>query len=288
MIISHIIGGLGNQMFQYAAARALSLELDSELLLDVSSFDSYPLHQGFELDRVFKVEASLARKEDVRKVLGWQQAPLINRVLKKSQFSKLRKKSLAIEPFFQYWAGIHSLPGSCYLSGYWQSELYFRKFSEVLREDFFFKSGMSRENIYFADRIHRVEAVSVHIRRGDYINNSIYASCSLEYYKSAIAYISSRCDSPVFFIFSDDIDWARGNLNFDAEHHYIGHNKGSESYNDMRLMSCCKHHIIANSSFSWWGAWLNPSPGKIVVAPKQWFTNGTNTQDLIPSEWVVL
>ncbi|WP_419737142.1 alpha-1,2-fucosyltransferase [Pseudomonas sp. COR18] len=288
MIISNIIGGLGNQMFQYAMARALSLELDAELLLDVSSFDSYSLHQGFELGRVFKVKNSLARIEDVKSVLGWQQIPLFKRALKRSQLSWLRKKSLAIEPFFQYWEGVDSLPKNCYLSGYWQSERYFKKYSAVIRDDFSFDFKMSKENECFSEKIRQSNSVSIHVRRGDYVNNSVYAACSLEYYRAAIAHVLENSDRPVFFVFSDDIEWVRNNLEFESEHYYIDHNKAGESYNDMRLMSYCKHHVIANSSFSWWGAWLNPSSQKIVIAPRQWFTDGTNTTDLIPAEWTVL
>jgi hypothetical protein len=118
--------------------------------------------------------------------------------------------------------------------------------------------------------------------------NAFIGVCSLAYYQKAIEYIKSQVKTPVFYIFSDDIEWVKSNLLLDKNTVFVGHNKGTESYNDMHLMSLCKHHIIANSSFSWWGAWLNASPNKIVVAPKKWFASNQNDQDLIPRSWVKL
>lgn len=288
MVIAHLIGGLGNQMFQYAAARALSSAKKEPLLLDTSSFESYTLHQGFELSKLFAGEMCIARDKDVNHVLSWQAFPRIRNFLHRPKLAFLRKASLIIEPSFHYWNGIQKAPADCYLMGYWQSERYFQDAAEEIRKDFTFKLNMSPQNIATADQILNTNAISLHVRRGDYVNNSVYAACTVEYYQAAIQLLSKRVDAPTFFVFSDDIDWVKNNLNIGFPHCYVNHNKGSESYNDMRLMSMCQHNIIANSSFSWWGAWLNLNVDKIVVAPKQWFINNTNVNDLFPPAWVTL
>ncbi len=292
MVITNLIGGLGNQMFQYAAGRALSLECGVPLRLDVSGFAAYDLHQGFELGRIFEGVFEIADESDERSILGWQYFPLIRRIVSRPNMSALRCKGFVLEPHFYYWLGIKEASGNCYLKGYWQSEKYFLKVAKQIREDFSFRPLLENQNADIAKQITQTNAVSLHVRRGDYINISknvaVYETCSLDYYRSAIQYVADRMENPKFFIFSDDIDWVKDNLKTDYPSIYVDHNHGSESYNDMHLMSMCRHHIIANSSFSWWGAWLNPNPDKIVIAPKRWFVNETNTQDLIPLNWVRL
>ena len=290
MVITNLIGGLGNQMFQYAAGRALSLEYGVPLHLDVSGFAAYDLHQGFELGRVFKGVFEIADAADVRSILGWQYSPVIRRVVSRSSMAVFRHNALVVEPHFHYWHGIKDVPSDCYLTGYWQSEKYFLNFAGQIRDDFSFSPMLEKQNTDLAKEIISSNAVSLHVRRGDYINNSknvaTYETCSLEYYQTAIQYVTERMLKPRFFVFSDDIDWVKKHLKIDYPCIYVDHNHGAESYNDMRLMSMCRHNIIANSSFSWWGAWLNPSTDKIVAAPKRWFAKETNTQDLIPKNWV--
>lgn len=289
MVISNIIGGLGNQMFQYAAGRALSLKLRVPLKLDTRDFSGYQLHQGFELGRLFNCHAEIATDSDLAYVLGWQSAKLVQRVLRRPQLISLRCKSFVVEPHFNYWSGVNQLEDNMYLYGYWQSEKYFIKFAENIREDFTFKLPFSDQNAEIADQISQVNAVSLHVRRGDYVSNAKNAFigvCSLDYYRKAIEQIKNQVDMPVFFVFSDDINWVKNNLVLDKTSVFVSHNIGSESYNDMRLMGLCKHNIIANSSFSWWAAWLNSNSQKIVIAPKQWFANGQDDSDLIPEAWI--
>lgn len=292
MIITHLIGGLGNQMFQYAAARALSIKLNTELRLDISSFANYQLHQGFELQRIFSCVSKVASKENIDDILGWQSFPFIKRILLRPKMAMFRNKQFIVEPYFQYWAGINNVVKDGYFDGYWQSEKYFIGAEEQIREDFLFKLPMQHENIELAKKIFQVEAVSLHVRRGDYASNpqnvATHGLCSIEYYQAAIAHITEQVKNPYFFIFSDDISWVKNNLKLDFSHEYVDQNHGKESFNDMRLMSLCKHNIIANSSFSWWGAWLNSNIEKIVIAPKKWFANDRITQDLIPENWVRL
>jgi hypothetical protein len=292
MIITNIIGGLGNQMFQYAAGRSLSLAKGTEFRLDVSDFLGYGLHQGFELQRVFNCPVPTATTSDVQTILGWQASPIMRRLLAKHALSMFRRRGFVVEPSFNYWQGIKDIPADSYLAGYWQSERYFRDVAQTIRADFTFKSLPSPRNVELAEQIQQGNTVSLHVRRGDYVKNpkttATHGLCSLEYYQSAIQYVIDRVERPSFYIFSDDPAWVRENMKIEHPFVYVDHNHGAESYNDMRLMSMCKHHIIANSSFSWWGAWLNPNPDKIVVAPRKWFANNNDVSDLFPSGWVTL
>lgn len=292
MVIANIIGGLGNQMFQYAAGRALSLARGQPLELDISGFKGYELHYGFELQRVFDCPVKTDTSTALRNILGWQCAPGIKQMLARPSMKAFRRNTFVVEPHFHYWPGIMNVPQDCYLVGYWQSEKYFRSISSVIRTDFTFKTPLVNRNAKLAEQIGQVNAVSLHVRRGDYAKNprtnATHGLCSLDYYQAAIQYIADRVEQPCFFIFSDDIAWVKDNLKMDFPCQYVDHNQGAESYNDMRLMCLCQHQIIANSSFSWWGAWLNPGPEKIVVAPQKWFANGNNIKDLFPQGWVKL
>ncbi len=292
MILAHVIGGLGNQMFQYAMGRALSLENSQPLLLDISDFEGYRLHQGFELQRIFNASIAIAKPSDVQHVLGWQSHPLAKPLLMRPALTGLRSKQFVVEPHFQYWPKVNGIQGDCYLTGYWQSEKYFQKHIDTIRQDFSFKLPLAGKNADSANLINEVNAVSLHVRRGDYVNNSktnsMHGVCSLDYYQAAIEFILNRVKNPCFFVFSDDITWVKQNLKMTVRCEYIDHNQGPASHFDMQLMSICKHHIIANSSFSWWGAWLNPDPEKIVIAPQKWFSANKNTADLLPPEWTAL
>lgn len=292
MIVSRVIGGLGNQMFQYAAGRSISLVLNAELRLDISGFDSYRLHQGFELARVFECAPGIANQKDIRGILGWRASSTVRKWLMQPCGTVFRGYHFVVEPHFHYWPEIKKVPRDCYLTGYWQSEKYFLDVASVIRADFTFKSSLVNRNAALAEQIGQVNAVSLHVRRGDYAKNpktnATHGLCSLEYYRAAIRYIFEKVKQPYFFIFSDDMDWVKEHLKIDAPCQYVDNNHGAESYNDMHLMSLCRNHIIANSSFSWWGAWLNQNQDKIVVAPKKWFASDKNINDLFPAGWAAL
>ena len=292
MIISNLIGGLGNQMFQYAVGRACSLRLNTSLRLDISSFANYGLHQGFELQRIFSGPVVVANELDVRSILGWQFPSGIRRLVLRKSMAKFRREEFVAEPHFHYWSGIRNISSDCYFLGYWQSEKYFFDMAAQIRKDFSFRLPLASKNAELVDKISQVNAVSLHIRRGDYANNprttATHGLCSLDYYRASIQYVAERVQQSHFFIFSDDLAWVKNNFKIEFPHDYVDWNQGEESYNDMRLMSMCKHHIIANSSFSWWGAWLNPCANKIVVAPRNWFVKMTDVSDLLPQEWVKL
>jgi hypothetical protein len=279
-------------MFQYAAGRSLALARGQSLRLDISEFAGYALHQGFELQKVFAAQTIIAKEVAVRRILGWQFSPVLQRILARPGMALFRRRGFVVEPYFHYWPEIKNVPRDCYLRGYWQSEKYFQEAAPTIRKDFTFKKTLTKENSDLAERIREKNAVSLHVRRGDYVRNpktaATHGLCSLDYYQAAIRYISKQVEQPFFFIFSDDITWVKKHLEMNFPCRYIDHNSGADSYNDMHLMSLCRHHIIANSSFSWWGAWLSSHKNKIVVAPKKWFANDNSTTDLFPQGWVHL
>lgn len=293
MIICNIQGGLGNQMFQYAMGRSISLDLNQEVKFSIDSFAQYQTHNGFELNRVFGIEPSLASPGELKKVLGtFRSGPLMRRALAKNALRVFRGSQYRVDlqcgcdP-----SPIVSLGSDAYLHGYWQSEKYFSKYASQIRQDFSFKNVLDEKNAILISRIRDCNAVSIHVRRGDYVSNpkasSTHGVCSLDYYEKSIKFIAGKVQGSQFFVFTDDTQWVKEILvPLHPNIMVIDHNSGLESYRDMQLMSACSHHIIANSSFSWWGAWLNPSPDKIVVAPKAWFANGREAYDLLPPSWI--
>jgi len=181
---------------------------------------------------------------------------------------------------------------NCYYDGYWQSEKYFKSIEGVLRTELEYKAVLNDENALLLHDIISNESISVHIRRGDYlsvkVNSKLFSTCSIDYYMHAVNYFLNKYSNSVFYIFSDDIDWAKSN--FIGDRFRIIDNNFDNPEIDLYLMSKCKHNIIANSSFSWWGAWLNSNPNKIVFAPQSWYKNKLNesTKDLIPSDWIMI
>lgn len=291
MIISEVIGGLGNQMFQYAAGWAIAKEKETSLKLDISGYSKYPLHQGFEIQKIFSAQVDIASQADMKAVLGWQSGAFFRKLLKRPYLTPLRKASMVVEPHFHFDNLRSKMDIDGYLSGYWQSEKYFSDYAADIRKQFQFKQPFSSENRKWVELIERKNAVAIHVRRGDFVNQSnidVHGACSIEYYALGIAYMLERMADVEFFVFSDDVKWVKENLQIDAPCYHIENNKGADSFNDMRLMSLCRHNIIANSSFSWWGAWLNENGQQIAIAPQKWFASGMETRDLIPPSWVLL
>jgi hypothetical protein len=279
-------------MFQYANGRALSILKQEPLYVDLQDFKGYSLHHGFQLNDVFNLHVQVADLKLLNASLGIRAQKFLRSLLKRPLLKLLRGNQLVIEPHFQYWPAINDLSPDCYLYGYWQSEKYFQSIEEIIRSDFQFCLPLDTRNALLASEIQNTLSVSIHIRRGDYLSNyrtsKIMHVCDIGYYQKAIHYLSEQLKDPVFFIFSDDMMWVKKNLSVPGEIRFIDHNFGKESYRDMQLMSLCKHNIIANSSFSWWGAWLNANPNKLVVAPRIWFVNNNDDRDLIPEKWTRL
>jgi hypothetical protein len=288
MVIVKLMGGLGNQMFQYAAARSISLRHGTDLKLDLSFLDGEQTGdtpRAFALD-CFAINAEKASRWDIVS-MGGKGTKLLETVTAKF-FQLFRGNLVYREKQFNLDSKFFLLSGNVYLEGYWQSERYFADFEDVIRKELTVKIPIYGENLELAKEILGVNAVSLHVRRGDYVaDEKIKAKhyvCDLLYYRSAEEMLMQSIENPSFFVFSDDPQWAETNLKLSRPARYVKHN--NMAYEDLRLMSLCRHHIIANSSFSWWGAWLSVHPGKLVIAPRKWFNDPSiNTNDLIPSGW---
>lgn len=283
MIITRLNGGLGNQMFQYAAGRALALRHGVELGLDLrvyegpSQFDFALNHFAIKAKILDRTELPPSRKSNKIRYLIW--------------------RSGLIRPYFtdQKCDGFNqsfcNTRDDSYLRGYWQSERFFMEVADTIAEDFHITTAPTPENAQMATRIQNADAVSLHIRRGDYISdpmaNATHGTCSLEYYERALEHLTENGRKVTeAFIFSDDPTWAHENMRISLPRTIVDINDSENQYEDLRLMSLCKHNIIANSSFSWWGAWLNRTPHKTVIAPKEWFRDKSKENpDLYPPGW---
>lgn len=290
MIVTNVFGGLGNQMFQYATGRALALDHGCEVRADLADMvkSRHEIHNGFELSRVFRVPLRPASERDVADVLGVRARLSVRRLLRRPQLTWLRPNRMFIEPHFQFWPHLLTAPNPCYLHGFWQSERYFRRHAKKIRDDFTFPRTVNARNARWLDHVLAVESVSLHVRRGDFVSDprtsKFHGSVGASYYQDAVLHVTQRVRGAELFVFSDDIDWVRNNLHFDVSTHYVTGNLGPSSYVDMQVMASCKHNIIANSTFSWWGAWLNVNPEKIVVAPRRWFAHaGVDSSSILPS-----
>lgn len=291
MIILKLMGGLGNQMFQYAAGRALALLIEEELKLDISWFKNLK-ERKYELS-IYPVKASIASSEEIARLSEVSES-IIQRIKRKIlKTPKLLPGTYIKEPFFHYWEEFKTLKGDIYLDGYWQSEKYFFRIQDIIQKEFVVTDIQSGKDKNISEIIESSESISLHIRRGDYVNdqvtNQFHGVCDLNYYRNAITYIAERISNPHLFIFSDDPEWSKDNLKIEIPILFVNHNRADRNYEDLRLMRQCKHNIIANSSFSWWGAWLNQNPGKIVIAPKKWFNDkSVSIADCIPEKWIRL
>jgi hypothetical protein len=289
MIAVKLQGGLGNQMFQYATARRLALHNNTKLYMDLSGYNNQTeidTPREYELD-CFNVDKSLISIEDYV-LVDWG---LGRRSKTKQYLTNIHRRKLWCysNPEQGFHKEVLDLPNNTYLVGWFQSEKYFADIRDILLQDFAYTHGSDKESRMLSDKISSTDSVSIHVRRGDYVTNShankFHGLASMDFYLAATKYIESHIKKPNYFVFSDDPEWCKENLKLNAPTTYVSHNtSGAE---DMRLMRECKHNIIANSSFSWWAAWLNRNPDKVVVAPKFWFANShTNgSTDIIPTTW---
>lgn len=288
MIITKLIGGLGNQLFQYAIARNLAMKHNTELKIDISAFKEYTL-RGYSLSP-FNIIENIASDEEITSL------KTRNPVFFERLVSKVFKRPLnppptyVYEKHFHYDPEIMTLPDNSYLEGYWQSEKYFSDIAETIRNEFTIKIQPTGLNKELTERIKSCVSVSIHIRRGDYVKNPytsrIHGICDIEYFLRGMNYLGNQICSPHYFIFSDDPDWVINNFNIPYQSTYVTHNHAQNDFEDLRLMSQCQHHIIANSTFSWWGAWLCRNLHKIVIAPQRWFNDADkDMKDLIPASW---
>lgn len=291
MIIINLKGGLGNQLFQYALYEKYKYLNKEVYLYDIPVRENGNQHNGIEIDRVFNLRyKSISKEFNIQQYMKEEPQNLyvrLNNVIKTLKGKCHYEYDLSYKNNFYKW-------DDCFLDGYWQSPKYFQDIRNKLIEELQFWNieedlKKNRTNEEILNEIKETNAVCIHIRRGDYYekeNVRIFGNiCDLSYYKRAISCILDKEENVKFFFFSDDIEWCSVNFDFIKDKKFVMGNRGELSYIDMYLMSKCKHNIIANSSFSWWGAWLNQNEEKIVIAPKKWM-NGACKADIWDNRWI--
>lgn len=285
MIIVRISGGLGNQMFQYAIGKAMAVKNQDCLKLD-TSFYTKPTHLNYELN-LFNIDEAVATEGECKELRGseglfFKMSKKINLLWPRPPAYEKEKQCTVFD------AEIYNLQGDIYLDGFWQNEKYFSNIREQLRNEFVPKSEISANAKKYIPGMVKADSVCLHVRRGDYVSdphaNRVHGVCSLEYYKKAIQYISDKVQNPIFYIFSDDIAWCQENFSFLDSKVFV--NDTESAIDDLMLMTHCKHSIIANSSFSWWGAWLNSNQNSIVISPINWVKHNPNNLKWVPDMWL--
>jgi glycosyl transferase family 11 len=288
VIVVRLLGGLGNQLFQYATGRALAARRGDDLRLDASAYhEPQPglTPRRYELDG-WRIRAGLCDRWLLWKLRRGSRIPLLAPLL--GGHAVVTEASHYFDASLERRTERH-----LYLDGYWQCERYFRDIRGELLSELALIAPPDARNAALLDEIRGCNAVAVHVRRTDYVQNehlrAVHGACSVDYYRRAMAHVCERTDSPRFFLFSDDPKWVEANIEAPGPARYVSHNGGDRGAEDLRLMRECKRFVIANSSFSWWGAWLAVHADKIVVAPRPWFADPKEDEgDLVPDSWVRL
>ena len=286
MVIVRINGGLGNQMFQYAMAKSFAKNRNDIFKMDISFYPKQTLRK-YELNLFYVKEDIAADKENI--MLRGQEG-LYYKIRKKLNIPLKRPSTYIRETLnFNIEKEVSYPKENIYLDGIWQNEKYFFNIRKELISDFTPKIHLGTEAKSYIEEIQKKNSISLHVRRGDYIANdhtkSFHGVCNIEYYKKAIEYIVSNVPQPKFYIFSDDMQWCKKNFSFLENKVYV--DKTANAIEDLELMKNCKHNIIANSTFSWWGAWLNNFNNKIVITPKIWW-EAKPKQHIAPEKWIKL
>lgn len=287
VIIIRLTGGLGNQMFQYAVGRTTSLKARTSLKLDISSYANDKFGRHYSLD-IFNIKATLATPQEIEKL-----RPVENFFTRKSP-RLFRLLSFLSKTYINEDLNGGVIPqnmSQLYLDGYWQNEKYFVDYGDQIRQDFQLKPRPDKQVANYLKKIKSTNSVAIHIRRGDYVSNTRIARsvgiCGIRYYQRAMKFVTKHVNNPVFFIFSEkeNFAWIKAKLIIEPPFLFVN----NDDFEDLRLISSCKHNIVANSSFSWWGAWLNNNPKKIVVAPDPWLAKESKSSVIIvPHQWVKL
>jgi hypothetical protein len=292
MIIVHLMGGLGNQLFQYAAARRLSAKYQTSLKFDTESFKHDKL-RDFALNPFFVI-GEKATECEITQVKSpkyfFVKLPALHRLLPAKFKSTLRA------PTFKFYKEVLNGGSSHYLYGYWANENYFKDIRPILLQELRLKPDYQQSDFRQAQaQLLKENSVSIHIRRGDYANSatvhSFFGLLPLAYYQRAIKLALQQLVNPVFYLFTDDVEWVKENLNLEVPIIFVKNMGDFKDYHELMLMASCKHNIIANSTFSWWGAWLNDTPDKLVIAPKIWYSDIEaqkfyQESNFIPSTWI--
>lgn len=293
MIVAALRDRLGNQMFQYAAAKGLAAKQNTMVKIDKRYYDHHaPKNFFYSLD-IFHLPQNFLSNREIREYTGLSNSLFhkgLRKLYKRHQLDN--PNYIYDERFFQYDNEINSLVDKVYLRGYWQSNKYFSHIENDIKEDFKFKFPIQIEQDVFAKQIIDSNSVCLSIRRGEHIWNPIinkkYGQCDIKYYLKGLEIIGAKETNLNLFIFSDDIDWCSQNIKFDYPTVFVKHQFDKPRFDYyLQLMTLCKHFIIPVSTFPWWGAWLSDNKNKIVIAPKIWFTDSfINTDDLFPESWI--
>ncbi len=297
MIITKIEGGMGNQMFQYAIGRAISIKNNTELglyldfLLD-RNFKPDFTFRNYSLD-VFNIEAKIVDRSKVPFIYRHYNKGILSYIVRIINFiliKILRIKMEGKEKNSNFDSTVLLAHGNSYIEGYWQSEKYFSDISEIIRKDFTLKNNIPINIKNLIEIIKKENSLCIHVRRGDYVGNINHEIVGREYYNEGIENIKSLTKIDKIYLFSDDINWCKENMKFEFPTMFVGDEYAGENAEWHHiLMRSCKNFIIPNSTFSWWAAWLSDSKDKIVIAPKQWFPNGSlhiDNIDIIPDSWI--
>lgn len=286
MKIVNIIGGLGNQLFQYAFAIALQAEFpEEEVKINTSCFKYYPLHNGFELDQIFDIKTPKATLSELFKYAY----PWANYKLWQIGHNLLpNRKSMVWDANIKNKFDFNLIKEKSYFDGYWQSPKFFEKHRDSVIKAFNFPEIKGNDNKKVLNFINNNPTAFIHVRRGDYINHSLFGGiCTLDYYKKSIDILRRKYAYKQFLIFSNDMEWCHNNLGVflaGTDTKYVDWNTGTDSHFDLQLMSMCKAGIVANSSFSWWGAWL--ADAEVIISPEKWANNPLINADIIPESWI--
>lgn len=272
-------GGLGNQLFQYGLYRKLKI-IGKKVKADVSWYNGNKAEsdRDFELAE-FGIELNKCNKFEV----GLRDNIVVRLLKKYFNFSTFLFQE---ETSGKFVPEVFKVKNKL-LEGYWQSEEYFKDIRSVLLKELVFPQTVTCKEERILERVRKTESVSVHIRRGDYLNHQDkYGNiCTEGYYIKAIQYMKTKITNPVFFVFSDDMAWSREFLKGYSNVEFVELGESVKSIHDMKLMAACKYNIIANSSFSWWASWLNQNPDKIVIAPGRW-RNDCISEDIMCENWI--
>ena len=298
MIVVRFTGGLGNQMFQYALGLNLALKnktdlkIDTSLLLDRSQPHEIVTHRNLDID-ILNVKMNLATQEDIWYFNGRSHKNIFGKILNKISW-QLRKNNLIIEKERNFQPGILNLSDTKCLVGAWQSEKYFKAIESEIRKQYTFKENLTGNTSELAKQIQEQNSLCVQVRRGDYVTSPVYSkilgTMPVEYLKKGFDLLQSKTTIDHIYFFSDDINWCKENLKFPVTSTYVEDEFPElKSGTYLHLMSLCKHFIIPNSSFGWWGAWLGNHKNKIVIAPQQWYKDTSyNSEDIVPENWIKL
>lgn len=286
-VIIKLHGGLGNQLFQYALGKSIALNNKVAVKFDTSWFPTQEKRK-YELDH-FRVTPVFAERDEVVALKKYRRNNGITGRIQ--ELLHVDRSRYIIERGLRFHPDILQTQPPAYLDGYWQSEKYFKDIASIVRSEFQVVSLPNGENKTMLSAIQEQNSIAVHVRRGDYVQdpraNTFHGTPSILYYEQAARFVMQKIVQSVFYVFSDDLSWVRDNIRFPAQTVYVGQNNTETGFEDLRLMSSCKHHIIANSTFSWWGAWLGEHEGQIVIAPKTWFNDPTqDSRDLVPKRWI--